>query len=417
MQNRPHPALNATVTGVFLASLLMAAAPVAAQAPVDDGRPNRPDINPAFPGQTEAPEQISGFVAEPMAVVEGLVHPWGIVVLPEDAGYLVTERPGDLRHVARDGTISAPIASVPDVFEVGQGGLLDIALAPDFEQTRVLYLSFAKPIGLTASATAVVRARLSEDLGTLEDVTEIFQQTPYSRIPIHFGSRVHADADGTVWITTGERGGTRSVQMRAQDIEMSYGGVMRITPDGAPAPGNPFTGSDAAPLRYTLGQRNIQGLAQHPVTGAIWTVEHGPAGGDEINLMVPGANYGWPLASYGENYTGTPISDGRTAHTPEFVEPVYYWDPVIAPGGMVFYDAGAQTGRTAMFPEWQGDLLIAGLQASALVRLDMEDGAVVGEERLAQGIGRVRDVALDHDGSVLFLTDYDDGGIFRLIRQ
>jgi glucose/arabinose dehydrogenase len=406
---RPAPARLA-----FLAAALVAL-PASAQ-PVQDGAPNRPDIEPAFPGQTEAPERISDFVAEPQRIAGGLAHPWGLAVLPDGAGFLVTERPGRLRHVTRDGAVSAPISGVPEVFEVAQGGLLDVALAPDFAESRVVYLSLSKPLGLMRSATAVIRARLSDDMTALEGVTEIFEQTPGSAVPIHYGSRVEPAADGTLWITTGERGGTPGQRMLAQEVGTTYGTVVRITPEGAAAPGNPFAEmGSAAALRYTLGQRNIQGAAAEPVTGRLWTVEHGPAGGDELNLIEAGANYGWPIVSYGVNYNGSDIGDGRAVHAPDFVEPVYYWDPVIAPGGMVFYHLPQ---GDEMFPEWSGDLLIAGLQARAVVRLDMEEGRVVAEERLADRIGRVRDVAIDTSGAVLFVTDdAEDGGLYRLSRR
>jgi glucose/arabinose dehydrogenase len=395
-------------------ALLGAAAPALAQ-PVADGPPDRPDVQPAFAQQTEAPERVSSFVADPVLIADGLEHPWAVSVLPGGAGYLVTERPGRLRHITRDGTVSAPLSGVPDVFAVSQGGLLDIALAPDFEDSRVLYLSFAKPLLLGRSATAVVRARLADDLSGLTDVTEIFEQDPPSRVPIHFGSRVVPDPDGTVWITLGERGGTPGLRERAQDPAVTYGAVVRVTQDGTPAPGNPFIGQPgAAPERVTLGQRNIQGAARNALTGELWTIEHGPAGGDELNLIEPGANYGWPLVSYGINYNGSEIGDGRAAHAPDFVEPVYYWDPVIAPGGMTFYTMPV---GDEMFPEWSGDLLIAGLRAGSVVRLSLQDGRVTGEERLVRGIGRVRDVAIDTNGAVLFVTDASNGGLYTLMRN
>jgi glucose/arabinose dehydrogenase len=396
----------------FLAALLTAQ--VLAQ-PVADGAPNRPEIEPAFPEQTEAPERISDFVAEPELIAGGLEHPWAVAVLPGGAGFLVTERPGRLRHIARDGTGSAPISGVPDVFDMAQGGLLDVALAPDFVENRTLYLSFSKPLGLARSATAVIRARLSPDHSALEDVTEIFEQTPPSRIPIHYGSRVVPDTDGTVWITTGERGGTAGTRALAQDVSTTYGAVVRVTTDGAAAPGNPFIDrGGAAALRYTLGQRNVQGAALDPATGTLWTMEHGPAGGDELNFIKAGANYGWPLVSYGTNYNGTEVGDGRAAHGPDFVEPVYYWDPVVAPGGMEFYHMAQ---GDELFPEWVGDLFIAGLVAQSVVRLSLEDGRVVEEERLARGIGRVRDVAIDSSGAILFVIDAVDGGLYRLGRR
>jgi len=383
--------------------------------PVTDGAANRPDITPAFPEQTEAPERVSSFVSDPRLIAGGLEHPWAVAVLPDNAGYLVTERPGRLRHISRDGTVSDVITGVPDVFDTAQGGLLDVALAPDFAESRRIYLSFSKPLGLMRAATAAVRATLSEDHARLTDVVEIFVQTPASRVPIHFGSRVVPAPDGTVWITTGERGGTPGLRELAQDASTTYGAVVRVAPNGAPAPENPFLGdANAAPERVTLGQRNIQGAAVSPVTGALWTVEHGPAGGDELNLIEPGANYGWPVVSYGINYNGSEVGDGRAAHAPDFIEPVYYWDPVIAPGGMEFY---AMPVGDEMFPEWSGDLLIAGLQARAVVRLSLENGRVVAEERLARGVGRVRDVAVDSNGAVLFVTDAPDGGLYTLMRN
>jgi glucose/arabinose dehydrogenase len=397
------------------AALIVFSATSTLAQPVADGPPDRPDVQPAFAEQTEAPERVSSFVADPALIADGLEHPWAVAVLPDLAGYLVTERPGRLRHVSRDGVVSDPIAGVPDVFAVSQGGLLDVALAPDFAESRVIYLSFAKPLRLMRSTTAVVRARLSEDRRRLTDVVEIFEQSPPSRVPIHFGSRVVPAPDGTVWITTGERGGTPGLRQRAQDVSTTYGAVVRVTQDGTPASGRPFADQRrAAPERVTLGQRNIQGAALHPVSGAFWTVEHGPAGGDELNLIEPGANYGWPLASYGINYNGTEIGDGRAAHAPDFVEPVYYWDPVIAPGGMVFY---TMPQGDEMFPEWSDDLLIAGLRAGAVVRLGLQDGRVTEEERLARGIGRVRDVAIDSNGAVLFVTDAPNGGLYTLMRE
>lgn len=400
---------------LFAALLLPLMAGVSPAQPVDDGAPERPDVQPAFAEQTDAPERISPFVSDPLLITRGLEHPWAVTVLPDSAGFLVTERPGRLRHITRDGIISQPITGVPDVFDMSQGGLLDVALATDFAESRTIYLSFAKPLMLMRSVTAVISARLTEDHSELTDITEIFEQSPPSRIPIHFGSRVVPAPDGTIWITTGERGGTPGLRGLAQDISTTYGAVIRVTADGDPAPDNPFVDdSGAVPERFTLGQRNIQGAALAPVTGELWTIEHGPRGGDELNLIEPGANYGWPIVSYGINYNGTEIGTGRAAHAPDYVEPVYYWDPVIAPGGMEFYNLPQ---GDELFPEWSGDLLIAGLQARAIVRLSFEDGRVVEEERLAAGIGRVRDVAVDTNGSVLFVTDSDDGGLFRLTRR
>lgn len=380
----------------------------AAQAePWPDGAPNRPDVSPAFPEQTEAPARMTTPAPQPTQLAIGLDTPWAIAVLPGEAGYLVTERGGTLRHVARDSAISAPIAGVPEVVAERQGGLLDLALAPDFAQSRSLYLTFSAPEPSSQSATAAIRATLSEDLSRLEDVTEIFRQTPAAATPGHFGSRVVPLPDGSIAITTGDR--MRHAD-RAQDRGTAYGAVIRVMPDGSAPPNNPFVDMPGAlPTLYSHGHRNLQGAALD-AQGRLWTLEHGPAGGDELNLIEPGANYGWPVASYGVNYGGSEIGDGRSVHAPDFTPPRYYWDPVIAPGGMVFYDG-------AMFPDWEGDILAAGLVAQAVVRLDIEGDIVVAEERLAEGVGRVRDVAIDHDGAILFITDEGDGSrLMRLAR-
>ncbi|MBF9060033.1 PQQ-dependent sugar dehydrogenase [Rhodobacterales bacterium HKCCSP123] len=392
-------------SALVLIGLVPLTAAAAFAEPWPDGAPNRPAIAPAFAEQTEAPAQVTDPAPVLSVVASGLDTPWGIAVLPGDTGYLVTERGGTLRHVGRDGTVSAPLAAVPEVVALRQGGLLDVALDPDFAETRVLYLTLAAPAGLGRSSTAAVRAVLSEDETALEEVTEIFRQDPAAMMPGHFGSRIVPLPDGTIALTTGDR--MRHAE-RAQDPATGYGAVIRVTPEGDAPPDNPFLDTlGALATLFSHGHRNLQGAAVEPATGRLWTLEHGPAGGDELNLIEPGGNYGWPIASYGVAYSGSEIGDGRAAHAPDFVPPRYYWDPVIAPGGMVFYDG-------AMFPEWQGDILAAGLVAQAVVRLDLSDATVRGEERLAEGVGRVRDVAIDEDGAVLFITD--EGDASRLMR-
>ncbi len=316
----------------------------------------------------------------------------------------MTERGGALRHVARDGTIAAPITGTPTVLAQGQGGLLDLALDPEFATNRLIYLTYSAPVGGGASATAAARATLSEDHTTLSDVTDIFRQAPAAAAPGHYGSRITPLPDGTLAITTGDR--MRHAD-RAQDPATGYGAVLRVTRDGAPPADNPFLGQpNALPILFSHGHRNPQGAAVDG-QGRLWVLEHGPAGGDELNLIAPGANYGWPRVSYGVNYNGSDIGDGRAAHAPDFTPPRHYWDPVIAPGGMVFYEG-------AMFAEWQGDILAAGLIAQAVVRLDLSGDSVIGEERLAEAVGRVRDIAIDEDGSILFVTD--EGARSRLMR-
>ena len=389
-------------------ALLVAALPAAAVAqPVAEGPENAPGNTPAFARQTEAPAQDSGPALARTEITSGLEAPWAVTVLPGEAGYLVTEQPGRLRHVARDGTLSEPITGVPEVLYQRQGGLLDVALAPDFAESRRIYLTYPKPVGGGMSATAAARARLSDDLARLTDVTEIFVQRPGSPTPMHFGSRVVPTPEGPVFVTTGEHF-TRGERGLAQALDSTFGKVVRVMPDGSVPADNPFAGrDDALGEIWSLGHRNVQGAARHPDSGALLAIEHGPAGGDEVNLIEPGANYGWPVVSYGINYDGSPIGRGAARHAPEFTEPRYYWDPVIAPGGMEIYDG-------AMFADWTGDILVGGLVARAVVRLDLQGDTVTGEERLAEGIGRVRDVAIDHDGAILVVTDAANGRLVRL---
>jgi glucose/arabinose dehydrogenase len=292
----------------------------------------------------------------------------------------------------------------------GQGGLLDVTLGPDFPQDRMVYLTYAKPMGDGLAATAAARGRLSEDGTRLDGVQDIFVQQPPSPTTNHFGSRIVFAPDGTVFITMGEHF-TEEERVYAQDLTKTYGKIVRINPDGTLPDGNPFAGrADADPQVWTYGHRNMQGAAIDPASGHLWTVEHGPRGGDELNRPEPGRNYGWPVISYGENYDGTPVGSGRSAME-GMEQPVYYWDPVIAPSGMVFYEG-------AMFPEWEGDILIGSLNPGALVRLDMEGDAVKGEEELLSGRGlRVRDVAVDPaDGSVVVVVDEDGSRVTRLTR-
>ncbi|MGG7643752.1 PQQ-dependent sugar dehydrogenase [Rhodovulum sp. YNF3179] len=394
------------LTCLVAAVLAALALPAAAQtgAPVDQGPRNVPEFSPAFPNQTRAPAMESGMRFAVETLADGLVHPWGIAVLP-GGGYLVTERAGRLRHLAADGTLGPAIAGVPEVLAQRQGGLLDVALAPDFAESRVIFLSYAKPMGRGRSATAVARAELGADLRRLEAVRDIFVQTPPSPTPAHYGSRVVASGDH-VFITTGEHFTARERQF-AQHPDKSYGKVMRLTADGDVPADNPFAGdADALGGVWSLGHRNPQGAAIRPSTGALWTLEHGPAGGDELNRIAPGANYGWPVVSYGENYSGRPVGSGAQRRA-GFVEPRYYWDPVIAPGGFVFY-------RGDMFADWEGDILAASLNPGGLVRLRLEGDRVAGEERFFTGEARMRDVAIDRDGALLVLTDARNGAVLRL---
>ena len=276
---------------------------------VAQGARNAPELLPAFPEQTRAPEAPSGVTLAVSELAGGLEHPWGIALLP-GGGMIVTERPGRMRVIAADGAVSEPLAGVPAVHAQRQGGLLDVAVGPDFAEDRMVYWSYAKPLGDGRSATAAARGRLSDDGTAIEGATDVFVQTPPSPTSMHYGSRVLFDGDGHLYVTTGEhsRAGERVL---AQDLAASYGKVMRLRPDGTAPPDNPFAGEPGAIEGiWTLGHRNVQGAAIHPRSGMLWTVEHGPKGGDELNLSGPGLNFGWPEVSYGVNYDGSPVGDG-----------------------------------------------------------------------------------------------------------
>lgn len=380
------------------------AGPALAQAPVDDGTANLPDTVPAFAGQTEAPEVASGVTFAEEVISGTLVRPWGLAVLPDGAGYIVTERGGTLRHITRNGTMGPEISGVPDVRAIQQGGLLDVALAHDFADSRVLFLTYSARSGLAASATAVARATLSDDHTALTDVVELWRQTPASVVPAHFGSRVISLATGHILVTTGDRFTPENRQL-AQDTEgATYGVVVRLNADGSPLLDSSV--STAHPEIVTYGHRNVQGLAVSEY-GAIWTLEHGPAGGDELNILRVGSNYGWPEVSYGVNYNGSEVGTGEQAHAPNYTEPRYFWDPSIAPSDLIFYEG-------EMFPDWQGDILMGALAGQALVRLDVDGDTIIGEERFRTGMGRVRDVAIDANGAILILIDDDPGALIRL---
>ncbi|MCT7374869.1 PQQ-dependent sugar dehydrogenase [Chelativorans salis] len=338
-------------------------------------------------------------------LTDGLEHPWGIDFLP-DGGAIVTERTGTVRIFA-DGRLSESVSGVPEVAVMGQGGLLDVALAADFEASRTLFLSYAEP-GPGGAGTAVARARLVQEEGSarLEDVAVIFSMDRKTGESRHFGSRIVAAPDGTLFFTIGDRGDMN----RAQDPFDHAGSVMRINPDGSVPEDNPFVGTEeAAPEIWSIGHRNPQGAVFDPVTDALWTVEHGPRGGDEVNRPEAGKNYGWPVISYGRHYSGRSIERG--AEAPGYEQPRYYWDPSIAPSGMAVYDG-------PMFHEWEGDFLVAALSFQLLARLERDgSGEITGEERLFEGtLGRLRDVEVAPDGSVWLLTDESNGKIIRISR-
>ena len=335
-------------------------------------------------------------------VTDGLEHPWSVAFLP-NGGYLVTERAGRLRLIEASGRlVPDPITGLPPVRQHGQGGLLDVVLHPDFGANRLVYLSFAEP-GPDGFGTAVARGRLAGN--RLEDTEVIFRMRPKTTAGRHFGSRLVFDRDGYLFITLGDRGD----RPRAQALDDHIGTLIRLHDDGRVPADNPFVGrNDALPEIYSYGHRNLQGATWDPATGRLWTHEHGPQGGDEINLPGPGVNHGWPVITYGVNYfTGTAIGEGTSK--PGMAQPLYQWTPSIAPSGMAFYDGEA-------FPGWQGDLFVGSLKFRLLVRLEIEDGQVAHEERLlADRLGRIRDVRAGPDGLLYLLTDARNGQLVRLV--
>jgi aldose sugar dehydrogenase len=374
----------------------------AAAAPsVERRAPNKKDASPAFAGQTRAPAATSVGVSV-QEIASGIDEPWGMALLP-GGGALVTARGGKLWRVTPDGA-KAEVAGAPKVDARDQGGLLDVSLAPDFATSRSVYFCIAEPRGSNTNGTSLVRGALSADATRIENASIIFRQEPAWASTKHFGCNIEWARDGHLFLALGERS-NREPRELSQDLSGHLGKVVRLTADGKPAPGNPFLGqANARPEIWSYGHRNVQGAAIHPETGELWTVEHGPRGGDELNVAEAGKNYGWPVISYGIEYVGGPINSGATARD-GLEQPVYYWDPVIAPGDMTFY-----TGD--LFP-WKGDLLVAGLSAK-LVRLDLDGRKVVGEEWLLDDVGRIRDVDQAPDGSLWVITDEGDGQVLRL---
>ncbi|WP_332659468.1 PQQ-dependent sugar dehydrogenase [Brevundimonas sp.] len=376
----------------------------AAGAPLETRPANGADQQPAFPGQTRAPGVRTQTAMAHSVVASGLEHPWGLALLP-DGRWLVTERPGRLRIITAGGEVGEPVAGLPAVDARGQGGLLDVAVGPSFGADRLIYWSYAEPRE-GGNATSVARGRLSDDGTRVQNVQVIFRALPVYDGDKHFGSSLAFDGAGHLFITLGERSDA-PMRPQAQDLGSHMGKLIRINADGSVPRDNPFAGrAGALPEIWSSGHRNVQGVAVAP-DGAVWTMEHGTRGGDELNRPEAGKNYGWPIIAYGVEYRGAPINEGITARD-GLEQPVYYWDPVIAPGGMTFYEG-------AMFPGWRGNLLVAGLKEKHIARLVLENGRVTGEERLMTDLGeRVRDVAVAPDGAVWAVTDEQNGKLVRL---
>ena len=358
---------------------------------------------PVLAGEAMQSEKARFVVDE---ITTGLQHPWGLAFLP-DGQMIVTEKPGRLRIIAKDGKVGPALRGVPKVDVRGQGGLLDVTLDPQFSANRLVYLTFSEPDEAGRNSTAALRGRLSDDNSALEAPTVIFSQKPKVASTGHFGSRIVFDGQGNIFISLGERQQER-FRGQAQDLGSDLGKVVRIRPGGSVPAGNPFaSNAGALPEIWTYGHRNVQAAAINPANGELWTIEHGPRGGDEINIDRPGLNFGWPLVSYGVNYDGTPVNEGKQTMK-GVTRPIYQWTPVIAPSGMIFYSGDA-------LPAWKGNLFVGGLAATSLVRLELEGDRVVHEERLLKGLGhRIRDVAQAPDGTIYVITDENDGKVLRL---
>nr|WP_111301549.1 PQQ-dependent sugar dehydrogenase [Paracoccus saliphilus] len=354
---------------------------------------------PAFENQTRAPVMSGDLALTQTVLVEGLEHPWGLVQLP-DGNWLVTERPGRMRIVSAGGQLSDPVEGLPEVDNRDQGGLHDVSVADDFAETRRVWWTYAEPRGDGKNATAVATGILSEDGTRMEDVQRIWQQQPAWESTKHFGARIVHDGEGHIFVGLGERSDPEPRQY-AQDPQATLGKIIRIDAvDGTPA----GAGIDGAlPEIWSTGHRNIQGAAMGP-DGQLWMSEHGPKGGDELNLIKAGGNYGWPLVTYGIDYSGAEMGVTQQEGT---IQPVYYWDPSPALSGLVFYDG-------EMFPDWQGQALLGGLQSQDVIRLAIEDDRVTGEARHVRGIGRVRDLEVADDGALVLITDHENGQLVRI---
>ena len=379
--------------------------PDTALAPVETNAPNT-NYKPAFAGQTRIARVKTSTPFEARILTDKLEKPWGIAVLP-DGRLLITQKEGTMRIVTTAGEVSVPITRIPPVNSKAQGGLLGVTIDPAFASNRMVYWAFSENTA-DGTLTAVAKGKLAGDEKTIENTTIIYRALPAHKGNQHYGGRIIFDKNGNLFVSTGERSDIET-RPQAQYLNSANGKVLRITTDGKPAPGNPFLNrADAKPEIYSYGHRNVQNLAFHPETGDLWEAEFGPRGGDELNLIQPGKNYGWPIITYGIEYTGPKIGDGITQKD-GMEQPIYYWDPVLSPSGMTFYSGDNM-------PEWKNNLFIPGLSSTHIARLVIQNNKVVGEERiLADQNQRFRAIIQGNDGALYAVTD--EGRLYRIAKK
>lgn len=375
--------------------------------PVETKKPNT-DYKPAFEGQTRIAGVKTTTPFEGVIVTESLNKPWGIVSLP-DGRFLITEKKGSMVIVdAKSGQVSNRITGIPEVDDRGQGGLLGLTLAPDFGSSKMVYWVFSEKMG-GKNHTAVAKGKLSDNEKAIENAQVIYRATPSYDGTLHYGGRIIFDKEGNLFVSTGERSDLET-RPQSQDLNSALGKILHITTDGKAVAGNPFEGqANARPEIYSYGHRNTQGLAFHPETGDLWNNEFGPRGGDELNLIKAGANYGWPVITYGLEYSGQEIGNPPIQQKEGMEQPVYYWDPVLSPSGMTFY-----TGDN--IPEWKNNLFLAGLNSNHIARIVIQNNKVVGEERILDNEGqRFRDITQGNDGALYAVTD--EGRLYKIDRK
>lgn len=374
-------------------------------APVETKAANT-NYKPAFEGQTRVAGVKTTTEYAVVVLDSTLTRPWGITALP-DGKFIITEKGGTMRIASATGSVGSPISGIPKVNSERQGGLLGVCIDPSFDENRMVYWAFSEPLA-QGNVTSVAKGKLSSDEKSMEGVKVIYRATPAYKGTLHYGGRVLFSKDGHLYVSTGERSDLET-RPQAQDLKSGLGKIIRINTDGKPIEGNPFEGkSDARPEIYSYGHRNVQGIAFHPETGDLWETEFGPRGGDELNRIEPGKNYGWPVITYGIEYAGKNIGDS-IQQKEGMEQPVYYWDPVISPSGITFYNGEA-------IPEWKNNLFISALSGMHICRLVIENNKVVGEERLlADQSQRFRDITQGKDGALYAVTD--QGRLYKIHKK